>query len=176
LRGVFVRRKVLCHELPDPPPGITDGRATVVDPNATERERLAVHRIDPSCAGCHQFIDPVGLVFENFDATGRWRELEAGKPVDVSGNLDETDVAGPVNGAVELSHKLAQSEQVRDCMALNWFRFANGRGETSDDACSVARVKQTFSQSGGDLRELVLSMTETDAFLYRTAPEAEVAP
>jgi hypothetical protein len=176
LRGVFVRRKVLCHELPEPPPGITDGRATVVDPNATERERLAVHRIDPSCAGCHQFIDPVGLVFENFDATGRWRDLEAGKPVDVSGNLDETDVAGPVNGAVELSHKLAQSEQVRECMALNWFRFASGRGETEDDACSVAGVKQAFSQSGGDLRELVLSMTQTDAFLYRTPAHAEVAP
>lgn len=176
LRGVFVRRKVLCHELPDPPPGITDGRGTVVDPNATERERLAVHRMNPSCATCHQFIDPVGLAFENFDATGRWRDLEAGKPVDVSGNLDNTDVPGPVNGAVELSHKLADSEQVRECMTRNWFRFANGRGETSDDACSMARVTQTFSQSGGDLRELVLAMTQTDAFLYRTAPEAEVAP
>ena len=51
-----------------------------------------------------------------------------------------------------------------------------GRGTTADDACSVARVNQTFSQSGGDLRELVLSMTQTDAFLYRTATEAEVAP
>jgi hypothetical protein len=176
LRGVFVRRKVLCHELPDPPPGITDGRGTVVDPNATERERLAVHRMNPTCATCHQFIDPVGLAFENFDATGRWRDLEAGEPVDVSGNLDNTDVPGPLNGAVELSHRLAKSEQVRECMTLNWFRFANGRGDTPDDECSMAHVNQIFSQSGGDLRELVLSMTQTDAFLYRSAAEAEVAP
>jgi hypothetical protein len=176
LRGVFVRRHVLCDELPDPPAGITDGRATVVDPNATERERLSAHRTNPSCANCHQFIDPVGLAFENFDATGRWRDLEAGKPVDASGNLDNTDVAGPVNGAIELSHKLAQSEQVRECLALHWFRFASGRGPTADDACSMARLNQTFTQSGGDLRELVLAMTQTDAFLYRSAAEAEVAP
>jgi hypothetical protein len=176
LRGVFVRRKVLCHEIPDPPAGITDGRATVVDPNATERERLKVHTEVQSCAGCHQFIDPVGLAFENFDATGRWRDLEAGKAVNATGNLDHTDVAGPVNGAVELAHKLAASEQVRKCVAINWFRFANGRGETADDTCTVARVNQVFSQSGGDLRELVLAMTQTDAFLYRTAPKAEVGP
>jgi hypothetical protein len=176
LRGVFVRRKVLCDAIPDPPAGITDGRATVVDPNATERERLKVHTEVQSCAGCHQFIDPVGLAFENFDASGRWRDLEAGKLVNASGNLDKTDVAGPVTGAIELAHKLAGSEQVRKCVAINWFRFANGRGETVDDACSVARVNQAFSQSGGDLRELVLSMTQTDAFLYRTAPKAEVGP
>lgn len=174
LRGVFVRRKLLCDPPGAPPPNVVDSRGTVTDPNATERERLAVHRADPSCAGCHSLIDPIGLAFENFDATGRWRDLEAGMPVNVSGGLPDTDVEGDVNGAVELVTKLAESQQVKDCLADNWFRYAYGRGGSTEDACSIERVHQAFTESGGNLRDLLLTLTQTDAFLYR--PASEVAP
>jgi len=176
LRGVFIRRKFLCQEPPPPPPGVVDSRGTIADPNATERERLAIHSQDPICAACHASIEPIGLAFENFDATGRWRDLEGGRPVDATGHILGTDVEGDVNGAIELTQKLAQSEQVRQCVALNWFRFANGRGETEQDVCSTQRVNQRFADSGGNLRELVLTMTQTDAFLYRMAPSSEAMP
>jgi hypothetical protein len=65
---------------------------------------------------------------------------------------------------------------VQKCVAVDWFRYANGRGEVMADACSIARASQAFTASGGNLRELVLSMTQTDAFLYRVAAGAEVAP
>lgn len=177
LRGVFVMRKLLCTPPPDPPAGIVDGTGTVTDPNATQRDRLAAHRTNTSCAACHQFIDPIGLTFENFDAVGRWHDNEkSGKPVDASGSLSNTDVNGPVANALELTQKLAQSAQVQKCVAVNWFRYANGRGEIAADSCSIARADAAMRQAGGSLRELVLSLTQTDAFLYRVAPGAEVAP
>jgi len=169
LRGVFVRSKIFCDPPPAPPPNIVDSRGTVTDPNATERDRLAAHRTDSTCNGCHQFIDPPGLAFENFDAAGRWRDLEGGKAVDASGGLPSTDVEGDLNGPVQLAAKAAQSQEVSQCVAVNWFRFANGRGEDVTDTCSIGKLNKVMSTSNGDLRELVLSLTQTDAFLYRTA-------
>jgi hypothetical protein len=177
LRGVAVMRKFLCNPPPDPPPGIVDGTGTVTDPNATQRDRLAAHRTNPSCGGCHQYIDPIGLTFENFDAVGRWHDLEkSGKPVDASGALTNTDVDGPVTNALGLSAKLAQSAQVQKCVTVNWFRYANGRGEVAGDSCSITRADAAMTKAGGNLRELVLALTQTDAFLYRVAPGAEVSP
>jgi hypothetical protein len=176
LRGVFVMRKLLCDPPPDPPPGIVDGTGTVTDPNATQRDRLAAHRVNPSCSACHDRIDPIGLTFENFDATGRWHDAEkSGNPVDANGALIRTDVDSPVKNAIELTQKLAESKQVQKCVTVDWFRYANGRGEVMGDSCSIVRASQAFSASGGNLRELVLSMTQTDAFLYRVAADAEVA-
>jgi len=176
LRGVFVMRKMLCTPPPGPPAGIVDGTANVPNPEtATQRERLAAHRTNDSCAACHQYIDPIGLTFENFDAVGRWHDMEKnGTPVDAGGGLSNSDVDGPVANAVELTKKLGQSAQVQKCVAVDWFRYANGRGETQADTCSIARANAAMTKAGGDLRELVLSLTQTDAFLYRVAPE--VAP
>ncbi len=90
------------------------------------RERLAEHREEPACAGCHDIIDPVGLAFEHFDALGRYVELDQGQPIDASGELRSTDQDGPVYGAAELSERLASSDEVAMCQAEKWFRFVYG--------------------------------------------------
>jgi hypothetical protein len=51
-----------------------------------------------------------------------------------------------------------------------------GRIEEAPDLCSVEQAKQSFADSGGDLRELLISLTQTDAFLYRPPASAEGAP
>jgi len=61
-------------------------------------------------------------------------------------------------------------------VAANWFSYANGRAQVAGDVCSMADVKEALAMSGGNLRELVLAQTQTDAFLYRIAPEAQVTP
>jgi len=81
-----------------------------------------------------------------------------------------------VTNAMDLNKKLAQSAQVQKCVAVNWFRYANGRGDVMDDTCSITNMASQLAKSGGDLRELVLSQTQTDAFLYRVAPSAKVSP
>ena len=67
-----------------------------------------------------------------------------------------------------LAGKLADSELVRECVANNMFRFASGRYEAPGDDCSVTRLHDAFHLADGDLVELMVAMTQTDAFLYRT--------
>ncbi len=170
-RGKFVREMLLCDDLPSPPPDLV-----VVppdpDPNATTRERFAEHVKDPSCALCHDRMDPIGFTFEHFGADGRWREKENGLPIDASGELTGTDADGKLDGVRSLAERLAQSEQVQKCVVMTWFRYAHGRGQEEADACSIESARQIFSETGGNVLELIVALTKTDAFLYRTKGEA----
>jgi Protein of unknown function (DUF1592)/Protein of unknown function (DUF1588)/Protein of unknown function (DUF1587)/Protein of unknown function (DUF1595)/Protein of unknown function (DUF1585) len=167
-RGKFVRESLLCQFLPPPPANLVI-TPPEVDANSTTRQRFAKHSADPVCAGCHGQMDPVGLGFEHFDPSGRWRDMENGLPIDATGNLILTDVDGAFDGAAALADKLASSEQVADCMMKEWTRFALGRSETTEDACTLERTKTKFAGADHDIKQLVLALTQTDAFLYRKA-------
>lgn len=172
LRAMFVRERLLCSP-PPPPPEDVDLTPPPVDPNATTRERYEQHRSDPSCSGCHALLDPLGFGFENFDATGRWRTLENGIAIDASGELSGTDVDGEFVGARGLADRLAGSSMVGACYAKQWFRYGYGRVESQEaDACTIDNLQTAFAESGDDVRELLIALTQTDAFLYRpTVPE-----
>lgn len=170
-RGKFVREQLLCQPLPPPPEDI-ELVPPDLDPNLTTRERFSQHSDNPSCSGCHELIDPIGFGFENFDGAGGFRTEENNLPIDVSGELIATDVDGPFVGVGELVSKLASSEQVHNCVVTQYFRYGNGRVETNDDRCSLEPLMGDFAQ-GGNLRELIVSFTQTDAFLYRHAVVAE---
>lgn len=161
-RGVIVRANLLCQPLPPPPNDVPE--LDPVDPDATTRERFEQHSSDPACAGCHSLIDGIGLAMENYDGIGRHRTEENGLPVDASGELVGTDVDGEFEGAVELAHKLADSALVGDCVAVQWFRFAFGRGESEPDACTLEALRTQFAASDGDVRELMLAIVASDAF------------
>ncbi len=167
-RGFFVRARFLCSPPPPPPPTL-NVTPPEFNPNVSTRERYALHRKDPVCSSCHQLMDPVGLGFENFDAVGRYRDEEAGKPIDASGEFFGTDdIDGPFNGAVEMAGKLATSAMTRSCMVKQWFRYGYGRGESDMDKCTLDALGRAFTASDGNVRDLLLRMTQTDAFLYRT--------
>jgi hypothetical protein len=171
LRGKFVRAMLLCQPPPAPP---NDVDITVPDVTEakTARERLAGHlAAGASCNGCHTLMDPIGLAFENFDAMGRYRENEAGASLDVSGEITgATDpaLAGPFVGVRAMAEKLAASSQVRACLATQLFRFAAGRSEAEADECSLATMRDSFGSSNGNLLELIVATTQTDAFWFRS--------
>lgn len=165
-RGELVREELFCQPLPAPPPDV-DNVPPSPDPDATNRERFEQHRADPSCAACHELIDPIGFVFEHYDGIGQWRDLEAGADVDASGALVATDVDGPIDGVLELAGRLAQSDDVRRCVTRQWFRFAVGRTETDDDLCSSEGLETAFLDSGGDIRTLIRELVLSDAFRHR---------
>lgn len=170
-RGKFVRERFFCTPPPPPPPDLVVS-PPALDPRKTTRERFAQHRADPACAGCHELLDPVGLAFENYDAIGRYRDTESDLPVDATGHLHDTDVDGPLDGVADLADKLVSSRQVSRCVVTQWFRFAMGRGETEADACTIDRLDAAFNDSGGNLRELLIALTQTEVFL-RAAPAEE---
>lgn len=171
IRGVFVRERILCEEVPDPPPDVN-----VIppdpDPNATTRERFRQHTEQEACAGCHKLIDGIGFGFERYDQLGNYRDMENGLEVDESGEvvgMGEAGLDGPFAGAVELSQKIAQSPRARACLATHWYRYTFGRREQAEDTCSLGQVQERFASSNGDLKELLVALTQTDAFLYRPA-------
>ena len=176
-RGKFVREQFFCTIPPPPPPDLVVFPPPIDPANrVTTRERFAAHREDVSCSGCHELLDPVGFGFEHFDASGRYREREGDNAIDDSGYLVGTDVDGPFVGLGGLSEKLLASRQVKRCVATQWFRYAFGRGETAADDCTLDRLTEVLAESGGDLKLLMVALTQTTPFLAPApAPEVEEA-
>lgn len=173
-RGLKLRLDLLCHKVPAPPNDVELDLEGLGE-GLTQRERLEQHREVASCAACHNLMDPLGVAFEGFDAVGRARAAdESGKPVDLATELTATrDADGPVSGPVELAEKLAASQEVRECYVTQSFRFFYGRDYTAADQCSMAKLLIAFRDQQQRLSELVVALTQTDAFLYRPLPEAK---
>ena len=71
---------------------------------------------------------------------------------------------GTFDGAIELANRLAGSEIVSNCMVSQWFRYSMGRMETTNDACSIQGIRQAFTASGGNIRELLARVALSPAF------------
>lgn len=164
LRGRALRERLFCQPLPDPPPTVA-AVPPALAAGLTTRERYAAHRsAGAACASCHDLIDDLGFALEHFDAIGRYREREQGKPIDATGKLTATDVDGAFDGAGELAARMVDSPQVSRCYARQWLRFALGRGDSDRDRCSLMRVQDAFGQ-GAQIRDLLLAISDSDAFV-----------
>jgi Protein of unknown function (DUF1592)/Protein of unknown function (DUF1588)/Protein of unknown function (DUF1585)/Protein of unknown function (DUF1595)/Protein of unknown function (DUF1587) len=177
-RGVMVRENLLCQPLPTPPENVNNTPPDP-DPELTTRDRFAQHVADPSCAACHKLIDGIGFGFEGYDALGRFRDMENGKPVDASGDITSAPgIEGAFDGVVELSQILSESELVRRCVSKQWFRYAFGRIEDDVDAKQLDVIYEGFAASDFDIRQLILAIVTSDAFRHRLDPsdDTEVTP
>ncbi len=176
LRGKLIREKLLCTVLPPPPPDVNNTLPRF-DPKVSARERFEDHRAEVSCAKCHRLIDPLGIPFENYDAIGAHRTMDGPTAVDPASDLTGTKQSdGPVKDAVDLARRLSSSQEVRDCLALQWFRYALGRDDGQADAGSLARVRQAFQAASYRVPALVAAIPETDSFRYqqpRLQPEPQ---
>ncbi len=168
LTGVFVRATIMCQAPPPPPPTVM-AKPPAAKPGETTRQRFDRHRTDPSCANCHQLMDPIGYGFSNYDALGHYVTMDAGAAVDAKGEIvGSLDLNGPFNGAVELSQKLATSTQVRECVMGQWFLYALGRNlDAQADGCSVAAARDAFAKSDYNVQDLLLSIVQSDSFRLR---------
>jgi hypothetical protein len=166
-RGVGLLQSLVCISLPPPPPDVM-AQVPAVDPNATTRERFALHSQSPACAACHDKIDPAGFAFESYDALGAYRTTENGKAIETS--VEVVNVAADVNGAypnvASLLARLAASQTASDCYTVQWFRYALKREPLARDACSLQRMLTAFRASQGGIRDLVLAAASSDAFRY----------
>jgi Protein of unknown function (DUF1592)/Protein of unknown function (DUF1588)/Protein of unknown function (DUF1595)/Protein of unknown function (DUF1585)/Protein of unknown function (DUF1587) len=174
-RGKFVRERLLCSPLQDPPPTLMV-TPPEPKPGVSTRERLKEHSNNPACEGCHKMMEPIGFGFEAYDGLGQHQMTDPnGQPVDDSGTLDMTDVDGPFHGPVELGQKLAKSAQVRECVASTLVRYARGP-EADDDACVRQKLVTAFDAKNHDIKELIVAITQTDGFSYRHVIEGEQLP
>lgn len=170
LRGLLVRRNFLCQELPPPPPFA--GGLPAIDPNATTRDRFAMHSSAPACKSCHQYIDKIGNGLERFDPVGRWRESENGKPIEPGGDLNDVEHLGSASSAPyttlpELARTLASSHAAQSCFVRQYLRFSRGVRETLAERCARLRVEDKFIAAGGDIRELMVQSVLSFDFVER---------
>jgi hypothetical protein len=163
VRGSFIVQKLMCRPIPLPT-GEIAAKVTPPDPKsaATARQRYTVHSSDPVCRGCHQNMDPLGYALENFNVVGLWRDQENGVTIDASGTAP---VLGTFNGAIELGQRLAESEDAQQCFATHWLNFGYGRTLKDAEACGVESVRTKFKESGYNVQEMLLALTQSEAFL-----------
>jgi hypothetical protein len=185
LRGVFVLERVMCAPPPPPPNGMIPQATNPLpaDAKVTTRQRLVMEHEGQggSCKACHEYIDGVGFGFENFDAIGQYRTQEevAGTKLDVdpSAKVVQTfDVNGSYGSGIDLAKKLAGSEQVAQCFAEHWYRYALARSLTmkddttvaQEDGCNVAFITDAFVNAKGDFKTLLSNVVKSPAFRYRS--------
>jgi Protein of unknown function (DUF1592)/Protein of unknown function (DUF1588)/Protein of unknown function (DUF1595)/Protein of unknown function (DUF1587)/Protein of unknown function (DUF1585) len=173
-RGGFLLSHILCIEVPLPPAELL-ARAKPPEPytGKTGRERYTIHSQDTECASCHALLDPPGFGLENFDAVGLWRDTENDVTIDASGSAVGI---GAFSGPVELIQRIAESTMTHACFAKQWQTFAYGRelhtvttpDQAADpaDVCNANKLSQAFEASGHNVKQLLLDLTQTDAFLY----------
>jgi Protein of unknown function (DUF1592)/Protein of unknown function (DUF1588)/Protein of unknown function (DUF1587)/Protein of unknown function (DUF1585)/Protein of unknown function (DUF1595) len=164
VRGSFIVQKLMCQLIPRPT-GAIAAKVTPPDPNsaATARQRFSTHSTDPVCHACHQNMDPFGFSLENFNVVGLWRDQENGVTIDASGSAPL--LGGSFNGAIEMEAALASSEQVQQCFASQWMNFGYGRSLKPEEACGVESVQKTFKDSGYKIQDMLLALTQAEAFL-----------
>ncbi|TNE86843.1 MAG: DUF1588 domain-containing protein [Deltaproteobacteria bacterium] len=143
-RGVLVRERLLCEELP-PPPANLDTSPPPVDPSLSTRERYEEHSANPECASCHDKIDPLGFGFEHYDGLGRWRATDGVHAVDDSGSLD----GEPFVGLTELSAALEADARFRTCFAETWQRHLTGAEGCAEDPGDVGLTEPLFAMARG---------------------------
>ena len=138
IRGKWVLENLLGTPPPPPPPNVPALQDNTVAAKLTVRERLAEHRANAACASCHNFMDPVGLALENYDAIGRFRATEEGRPIDASGGLPNGSQFTGVSGLEQAL--LARPDLFALTMAEKLLTFALGRGIGHDDGPAIRRI------------------------------------
>ncbi len=171
-RGKWIREHLLAGVIPDIP--ITVDASIPEDHKKTLRERLKKTEAT-ECWRCHKKMNPLGYTFEIFDDFGRYRKKEKLAKGDIrsvnpKGELTgtgDTRLDGEVRDALELIHKLAQSDKVRQCMIRHVFRYFMGRNEMLTDSKTLIAAEQAYLENGGSFEALLISLLSSDSFLYR---------
>jgi mono/diheme cytochrome c family protein len=167
IRGKWILENFLGAPPPPPPPDVPTLRENTVSAGLPIRERLAEHRNNAACAGCHKVIDPVGFGLEEFDAVGRWRTAEEGKAIDATGGLPD---GSQFVGVAGLEKALLQRPElfVRT-LTEKLFTFALGRAPEDYDAPAIRKIARDASANGYRFSSLILGITTSTPFQMRRA-------
>ena len=175
LRGKWVM-EVLMNAPPPPPPPVPNLEETAASADGrflTTRERMQMHRDNPSCASCHAFIDPIGLALDNFDVTGRWRIRENGVPLDTRGDFyDGTSISTPRDLQRVL---LKRPVPLVRTFAQNLMAYAIGRRLEWYDQPAIRRIEAAAAARDHRISDYVVGVVKSDPFRRRLVPAATAA-
>jgi hypothetical protein len=167
LRGKALRELLLCQKVPRPPPNVDF--SLIEDPKSTlrtARERLAAHRANPVCAGCHKLTDPIGLALENFDGAGQYRATERGAPIDASGNLDGRNFPD----AAGLAQALHDNPALPTCLVNRTYAYATGGPPGPGSSEVLGWLGTQFAGQGYKFPALLRTVALSSAFATIASP------
>lgn len=172
IRGNWILENLLGTPPPPPPPNVPALEDNAVSAGLPIRERLAAHREKAACASCHNLMDPIGFALENFDAVGRWRLFEGGRPVDARGALPGTGEFAGVAGLEEGIRR--RPDLFARTVVEKLLTYALGRGLRPEDAPAVREIVRDAASDGYRFSALVAGIVSSDPFLRRMSTSAEV--
>jgi hypothetical protein len=173
LRGKWVMEVLLGTPPPPPPPDVPDLSETAEAKDGkmlTTRERMEMHRANPTCNACHRFMDPIGLALDNFDVTARWRMREHGTALDTRGDFyDGTQVTKPSELVAAL---LKRPEPLVRTFTENLLAYALGRRVEYFDQPSIRAITRAAQKDDYRMSAFIVGVVKSDAFRMRRAEPA----
>jgi hypothetical protein len=155
---------------PPPPPDVPAFEDTAEARNGrmlTTRQRMEMHRANPTCSSCHRFMDPIGLALDNFDVTAKWREREFGMPLDTKGEYyDGTPVSKPselLNALMKRPVPLVRT------FTENLLAYALGRRTEYFDQPTIRAIAKSAEGNGYKLSSFIVGVVKSDAFQMKRA-------
>jgi hypothetical protein len=167
LRGKWILDNLLGVPPPPPLPDVPALKDNTVDGRLSVRQRLAEHRSDKTCAGCHNLMDPVGLSLEKFDAVGRRRSIEGGTPIDASGGLPDGSRFSDVDGLE--AALLRRPELFVGTFAEKLLTYASGRGVEHYDAPAIRTIVREARSQDFRISSIILGVVKSQPFQMRTS-------
>lgn len=165
-RGKAIWKRMLCNEIPNPPPEVDTGLPPTGGPaDACKTERYDM-RTKSECSTCHAVLDGIGFGLENYGAEGQWRTTEPGRPecsIDGEGSLDGV---GTFAGAGALGELLLDTGMLEGCYASNMLHFAIGREPADDDAALLDAMTASFEDTD-DAVAMLVALATSEAFAHR---------
>jgi hypothetical protein len=167
---VWVLENILGTPPPEPPPNVPALEETKSENGKalSLREQMTLHRANPTCAGCHKIMDPIGFALENFDADASWRDKQGGEggvPIDTTVKLfDGQDVNGPVGLRSAL---LRYSPQFVRMLIEKTMTYALGRGLDYTDMPIVRAIARDAAKDDNRFSAIVLGVVRSPQFQMR---------
>jgi hypothetical protein len=168
IRGDWVMKNILGIHLPPPPPNVPELEENSVDANLPFRERFKEHRANKSCAVCHDMIDPIGFALENYDAIGRWRAQESGRPIDAAGALPD---GSRFDGVAGLERRLLERPEIfAAAFTEKLLTFALGRGLEGFDGPAVRTILTDAARDDYRMSAIILGIANSVPFRMKEIP------
>ncbi len=170
-RGKWVLENLLGTPPPPPPADVPELKAAPHGKVVSMREQMQAHRANPTCAACHARMDPIGFALENYDAVGRWRDEDAGAPIDASGKLpDGTGFSGPA-GLNELLLTKYRADFVRTAVE-KLLTYALGRGVDYHDYPTIRSIDRDAARDNYRISSLILAIVKSTPFQMRRGSDS----